>query len=731
MPRPTRWLNVALLFVLLFSPSVFVAKQAAAAAESDAGNSEPLNAFSEDRVFKGENAKQDAYFEIGKNRTVLPGSTVDISYSHSATLHPDYSSLTVLLDDVPIASVSLDHTNTDVDDWKIDISSFDLKPGFHKLSFWAKMKVNAAVCEDPKNSSAWLTIRNDSKINLRMAGSGSAADLTLYPSPFVAKGAAKPVQTVLVVPDDIEEAEFKAAARLSQYFAAQSPNGLLQSPILTEGDATDAALSGASLIWLGAPERWHSQGRKAMDAFEASVAGGDSLAKQGAIGVVASPWNKARSSMIVTGDGDKLVRGAEILTTESLYKQLRGVYSVIPDVLPDAVSREDDTTDKPYVLTLEKLGYGNLVTEDVLQGGSSIYYPIPNNWDLNGGATLHLKYKHSKSILFNKSVMKVLLNGTPVQSVNLVDRTSEGGEVDVRLDPSVIGASRGLNIEVRFQFVNPTSGTEVAEQGTFCSADNLMGDWALVDKTSYFTFTPDNRASFNLDSLPFPFVVGNEWTDTTVVLGNKSTRELVAVLTLLGKSGTTIGVRSDVKLAKANDPNLRQEASDRNLIFVGASSDLPAILNGYAGSFVSFADAGIVSRSDSVPMLPELARQTAILQLTDSPIDNGRSVLLLAATGTDELSYIGKALSDPAANGAISGRFVAIDARTQVHAFPDTADKAAIAEPEAKADPQLQALPNGKYLFPAVLAVIVVALLVYVLRIRGKRAPNQDDRTDS
>lgn len=730
MPRSTRWLNVALLFALLFSPSVYVAKHAAAA-ESDAGNSEPLNAFSEDRVFKGENAKQDAYFEIGKNRTVLPGSTVDISYSHSATLHPDYSTLTVLLDDVPIASVPLDHTNTDVDDWKIDISSFDLKPGFHKLSFWAKMKVNAAVCEDPQNSSAWLTIRNDSKINLRMAGSGSVADLTIYPSPFVARGAAKPVQTVLVVPDDINESEFKAAARLSQFFAAQSPNGLLRTPIVIESDATDAALSGASPIWLGAPDRWKDQGRKAMNAFGASVSGGEVIAKQGAIGVVASPWNEARSSMVVTGDGDKLVRGAEILTTELLYKQLQGGYSVIPDELPDAASREEDGTDKPYVLTLEKLGYGNLVTEDVLQGGSSIYYPIPNNWDLNGGATLRLKYKHSKSILFNKSVMKVLLNGTPVQSVNLVDRTSDGGEVDVRLDPSVIGASRGLNIEVRFQFVNPTGGQELAEQGTFCSADNLMGDWALVDKTSYFAFTPDKRASYNLDSLPFPFVVGNDWTDTTVVLGKKSTRELVAIMTMLGKSGTKIGNRSDVKLASASDPNLRQELTDRNLIYVGASSDLPADLNGYAGSYVKFSDGGIVSRSERVPMLSELARQTAVLQLTDSPISPGRSVLLLAATGADELSYIGDALSDPAANGAISGRFVAIDARTQVHAFPDTADKAALAEPEAKAEPDLRPLPYGKYVFPAVLAVMVAGLLVYVLRNRAKRSPDQGDRTDS
>ncbi|MBO9600057.1 MAG: cellulose biosynthesis cyclic di-GMP-binding regulatory protein BcsB, partial [Cohnella sp.] len=643
---------------------------------------------------------------------ILPGSTIEVSFSHSPTLHPDYSTLTILLDDIPISSTALDHTNTKVTDWKIDISSFELKPGFHKLSFWAKMKVNAAVCEDPQNSSAWLTIDSDTRINLKIADAGSQADLTIYPSPFLARGSEKPVQTILIVPDGIGQSEFKAAARLSQFLATQSPNGLLRTPIYTESEVTDAVLSGSSAIWIGSKDRWNGQGRRAMDAFGASRSDGAALASQGIIGVAESPWHAGRTIMIVTGDGDKLVRGAEILTTDALYKQLQGGFTVIPDKLPTTATGADGSADKTYVLTFEKLGYGNLVTEDVLQGGSTIYYAIPNNWDLNNGATLHLKYKHSKSILYNKSVMKVLLNGTPVQSVNLSERTSEGGDIDIRLEPSVIGASRGLNIEVRFQFVNPTSGSGQQEKNTECSSENLMGDWALVDKTSYFTFTPDNRENYNLDSLPFPFVSGNEWKDTTIVMGGKKTKDLVAAMTLLARTGMPIGSDSDIALADADDPDLQAKLTNRNVIYVGMSSALPAALNGFDGSYVKFGDGGISSQSDLVPILNELSQDAAVMQLTDSPISQGRSVLLVTATGPEEMNYIGRALSDPAASGSITGRVVVLDARNQVHAFPSTTDRRQSESPQEVSDQTTRELPNGKYAFLGVLAVVLVALLL-------------------
>ncbi|WP_027088305.1 cellulose biosynthesis cyclic di-GMP-binding regulatory protein BcsB [Cohnella panacarvi] len=714
------WLHAVILFVLLVSPvSAFAEPSTSASAPAaSSGNRELLTAFNEDRVFKGDSAKQDAYFEIGKNRTVLPGSSIDVSFSHSPTLHPDYSTLTILLDDIPISSTALDHTNTTVTDWKIDISSFDLKPGFHKLSFWAKMKVNAAVCEDPQNSSAWLTIDRETRINLKIADAGSEADLTIYPSPFLARGSEKPVQTILIVPDDIEQSEFKAAARLSQFLASQSPNELLRTPIYAESEVTDAVLSGSSAIWIGAGDRWNGLGHRAMDAFAASRPDGAALASQGIIGVAESPWHEGRTILVVTGEGDKLVRGAEILTTDTLYKQLQGGFTVIPDKLPNSTSDADGTTDKTYVLTFESLGYGNLVTEDVLQGGSSIYYPIPNNWDLNNGATLHLKYKHSKSILYNKSVMKVFLNGTPVQSVNLLERTSEGGEIDIRLDPSVIGASRGLNIEVRFQFVNPTSGSDQHEQNTACSSENLMGDWALVDKTSYFTFTPDKRENYNLDSLPFPFVSGNEWRDTTIVMGGKTTTELVAAMTLLARTGMPIGSDSDIALADADDPDLQAKLTDRNVVYVGMSSALPATLNGFGASYVTFEDDRVSSQSDLVTILKELSQDSAVMQLTESPISQGRSVLLVTATGPEEMTYIGRALSDPAASGSVTGRVVVIDVRNQVHAFPGTADLRDPSVPQSKADRTTRELPNGQYAFLGALIVMITALLLYARKIR-------------
>src|SRR5690606_13899906 len=87
------------------------ASVAAAALPNDGRSAESRVIFFNEQVFRGEGSKQDAFFEIGKGQRSADGSHIELYFSHSETLLPEYSTLTVLLDDVPLGSIALDESN--------------------------------------------------------------------------------------------------------------------------------------------------------------------------------------------------------------------------------------------------------------------------------------------------------------------------------------------------------------------------------------------------------------------------------------------------------------------------------------------------------------------------------------------------------------------------------------------------------------------------------------------
>ena len=71
-----------------------------------------------------------------------------------------------------------------------------------------------------------------------------------------------------------------------------------------------------------------------------------------------------------------------------------------------------------------------------------------------------------------------------------------------------------------------------------CSGVSFIGNWLVIDAASSLTFTPKERTEFNLQSLPYPFIVNGRWNDTTVVIGDEvDGKVLSSLLTVIGVIG--------------------------------------------------------------------------------------------------------------------------------------------------------------------------------------------------
>jgi hypothetical protein len=282
-------------------------------------------------------------------------------------------------------------------------------------------------------------------------------------------------------------------------------------------------------------------------------------------------------------------------------------------------------------------------------------------------------FKHSKTVDLKQSVISVKLNGVPVQSTRLTEATADSGVLELILEPSVIGTRRTLEIDVSFQFVNTASTAADAQTQKLqtCITPNNLGNWAVIDKASTLTYIPAERQTLRLESLPYPFVMNGRWNQTALLLPEPaSTNELSMALTLAGIIGKSAKNNNELTLFKTTSANLKDQLKDYNIIYIGPSKSLPDFMNGFTGSLVQFKDDKLISISDDVQLLSELQSNSSAVQLSRSPLNATKGLLLMAATSPDRQGSINSAFTSPAESSKITGKLVVIDNKNKVHAFP-------------------------------------------------------------
>lgn len=662
-----RWmirLGLSLMIVILLSSSLYLSAVHGETAKDLSLNNdaEDFPVSLNDLALQGNNARQDVYFELSKGRKVTAGSLVNLLFTHSQLLL-DNTSLTVLMDDIPFESIRLGATNQQNGSISLDISNSLHTSGLHKLSFVAHMNLTNSVCPDPNNVANWIIIKKLSHIHLNLIRSFENINLTLYPSPFFEKGSLRPLRSIFVVPDEITQDEFRSASKLVQYFSNQATASLLNIPIYAESDVTDQLLHDNNAIWIGQKDRWKQHGQAIVQTLLQQS--NESSFKSGFIGVVPALQNNTLSTLLITGNPEELANAAVILTESTLYSQLLGNFSPIPATMQAEKLKELPKVGEDYEITFEGLGYGNTAVQEVTKGSTHIYYTLPGNWDIENGAKLHLKFSHSESVAQNKSIIAVKLNGVPLTSQHLNKTKGEGDSLDVLLKNQLIGVNRTLDIEVSFEFNNDNNTNSLS-----CSNEDVLGNWGVIDKSSTLTFTAAERKSFDLQSFPFPFLINGIWQDTTFVLPAKPTpSELNVALTLAGILGKNAQGQGDLNAINTSDSKLKEKLQNRHIIYVGTAAGMPQFMNGFNDSWVQFTGERVISRVNNVELLNELQTNSAIIQLSKSPLNENRSLLMVTAASANRLSSISNALSSTLAFSEISGKLTVIDSVNQIHAF--------------------------------------------------------------
>jgi hypothetical protein len=262
-------------------------------------------------------------FNIAFDSTGIPqrGATARIIYDHSRVVNSGVSAVAISLNDIPLidAALVLDRTDRAVLEAQLPPKvlrvgrnvlqvRFSLAPRRGGTGPGESVSSNQMDCRSLPPELAWAVVFSDSSIHLP-PGTAGGAGLGSFPFPFVREGRVS--DTLLVLPDDILEAE--NAASFTAEFARSVNSDLVGLKVTTASQLTQEEKELNNLIAFGLPGnnslltdiapqlplRFDARGR-VVQGLQGPLAAVRDSSDLGVLQTLASPYNPARAILVVT-----------------------------------------------------------------------------------------------------------------------------------------------------------------------------------------------------------------------------------------------------------------------------------------------------------------------------------------------------------------------------------------------------------------------------------------------
>jgi len=274
-----------------------------------------------DRTVYGMYGQELTYwFPVPLGWSLTDGAYFRLLFGHSAAVDEQVSTLTVLLNDIPWASVSLDESNAIGGVLELDLPDSRIKRGTsNEISIQSWMQVSKDQCERIDVEQVWLNVSQDSLLHLEHREQGtSVLDLDYFPFPFNTRPDLSDV--LFALPSLPEAAELESMLRVAYVLGSSAIGDGFRPTVSLREETPDAeSLSRYHVVAIGRPSA-NSLIRQINPLLpQPFVPGADQVEHQigevllrlppdlslGYIQEIPSPWNEERALLAVTGTTDE------------------------------------------------------------------------------------------------------------------------------------------------------------------------------------------------------------------------------------------------------------------------------------------------------------------------------------------------------------------------------------------------------------------------------------------
>lgn len=155
--------------------------------------------MSEDATIKGIFGGHSIFFFVDENWQVKDDCFLELVFSQSEIKKYKNSTLTVLVNNVPIKSITL----SDKADYKaiekIPLPKEQIIKGYNSIKFSTYHRITEESCTDDLNPANWITLHSESYIHIEYEEIPDKIGINDYPYPYLKVSALEPVNCIIAV----------------------------------------------------------------------------------------------------------------------------------------------------------------------------------------------------------------------------------------------------------------------------------------------------------------------------------------------------------------------------------------------------------------------------------------------------------------------------------------------------------------------------------------------------
>ncbi|PAB27910.1 cellulose synthase regulator BcsB [Pseudomonas savastanoi pv. nerii] len=620
------------------------------------GRNYPMN-------LRGVEATDSVNFNVRADQ-VVTGASLSLSYSYSPALLADLSQINVMINDEVAATLPLPKEGAGKPQTQVIEIPPQMITEFNRLSLQFIGHYTMS-CEDPKHSSLWARINNDTRLDIRVTPFALPNDLAILPLPFFDRRDDRDVNLPVVMGAAPDNATLEAAGALASWIGAAKTRSRMAS---FPAHFNELPAKGNALVLL------KGDGPLQLGALTMPAPKGPTLT------MVTHPNDPNSKLLVITGrDSAELKRAVNALVVGG--QSLVGSSALIERVDLLAPRKPYDApnwlpSDRPIKLG-ELMPANKLNVSGYDPGDITVPLNLPPDlfsWR-EDGVPLNLKYRYTPQERSNNSSIMVSLNDTlikaePLPSIenlnnSIVSRLT-GGDDTISREAHVYLPLNSVALQSRLQLRYMFDYLKQGECGDII-IDNMRGSIdpeSTLDFSGYDHFMAMPNLGVFKDS-GFPFSRLADLSQTAVVLADQpSTEDVSAYLSVLGRFGESTGYpATGVSVIHAAQI---ASAADKDILVMSSGSDQPLLKQwadrlpisgnaqqqGFELSDLAFRlrdwmspDPDENQRRARVAMAFSSDARSTFLTGFESPLHKGRSVVLISSGQPGGMSDVARALS--------------------------------------------------------------------------------------
>lgn len=579
--------------------------------------------FREETPFTNPTNTWTYFFEVRPGVRLQPGAFVELYYTSSTTLIKGQGSLTVLVNNVPVASRKLaDGTGGP---WKVEIPLERFKAGFNEFRIVSRQRSLDGPCQDLDNLANWVRFGKQSRLHL-VREDRPTFPLASYPFPYLDNLETNPVRGSWILPSQPSDKQISELLELASDWGRKETIRPLPIRVQMADAGGPAVLMGNSPAWQQPELSGLSDGTGLLKNFSRTGTPGS-------------------SHLLVSGAGDGgVTRARETLTHPEMVEQISGTVARIDS---DPAQEPARPTTKIGTFTLTDLGYPSITLSGAFHQRATISIQRPLRADLGKESYIKFRFRHSASLNPLRSILSVFLNGTPIASARLDPGNANDGTITARIPVEELAKSRWV---LELAAYHDLAAVDCSKTYDDVAWTVIQGESAIELVTGSLSGRP------YLDA--FPFLVGK----------NGLPPDKVQMSLSQGASETQLSVGAAIaaRAAQVNRTPLNWDAHTAALPDGSGSSIVIGYFNESA-RFAQIANDLLVAPTDrgfkvneKVRLIGNALEGAAILQAVRAPGSKDGVMYVLLGQDDAALRQFAQVLNNPEKSIQMTGEVVVV-----------------------------------------------------------------------